>query len=105
MKNRQRETHNIEPHIKGGIHSIETFIVTEAKIAALMRRIEALDLKGPSHVNQVNQIFASSCLNCQTLNHHWEECPFLENLLVQNQDQINILQHSRNNPYASIYNS
>ena len=40
---------------KGGIHSIKISIAVEAKIAALMHRIEALEVKGPFYVNQVNQ--------------------------------------------------
>ena len=39
---------------KGGLHSIESSIVAEAKIANLMRRIEALETKEPAPVNQVS---------------------------------------------------
>ena len=70
-----------------------------------MHKIEALEVKGPSHVNQVNQISVYNCLNCQAPNHMLEECPLLENLLVQNQDQINAtFQRPKNDPYASTYN-
>ena len=100
----QREILHVEAHIKRR-HSIETSIDAKAKIVALMRRIEALKVKGPSHVNQVNQIFAFSYLNCQVLNHVLEEYPLLEHPLVQNQDQINaIFQRVMNDPYASTYN-
>jgi len=34
------------PTSKGGIHSIENSIVAEAKMAALIRRIQALEVKG-----------------------------------------------------------
>jgi len=35
----------LNPTLKGGIHSIETFKAAEAKIVALMCRIEALKVK------------------------------------------------------------
>ena len=69
-----------------------------------MHRIKALEVKGPSYVNQVNQISASSCLNYQTLNHVLEERPLLENSPVQNQDQINAtFQRPRYDSYALTY--
>ena len=40
---------------KGGLHSIESFITNEAKLANLARRLEALKTKKPSPVNQVSQ--------------------------------------------------
>ena len=39
---------------KGGLHSIELFIANEAKLANLVRRLEALEMKEPSPVNQVS---------------------------------------------------
>ena len=39
---------------KGGLHSIESFIVAETKITSLMRRLEALKTKGSALVNQVS---------------------------------------------------
>ena len=39
---------------KGGLISLESSITTEAKIATLMRRIEALEIKEPANVNQIN---------------------------------------------------
>ena len=40
---------------KGGLHSIESFITNEAKLANLVRRLEVLETKEPSPVNQVSQ--------------------------------------------------
>ena len=39
---------------KGGLHSIESFIANEAKLANLARRLEALETKEQSPVNQVS---------------------------------------------------
>ena len=69
-----------------------------------MHGIKALEVKGPSYVNQVNQISVSSCLNCQVPNHVLEEHPLLENSLVQNQVQINAtFQRPRYDSYALTY--
>ena len=39
---------------KGGLHSIESSIANEAKLANLARRLKVLETKEPSPVNQVN---------------------------------------------------
>ena len=39
---------------KGGLHSIESSIANEAKLANLARRLEALETKEPSPVNQIS---------------------------------------------------
>jgi len=61
--------------LKGGIYSTETSIAVETKIVDLMRRIEALEVKGHSYVNQVNQIFTSSCLNVKLQIMCWRNIP------------------------------
>ena len=38
---------------RGGLLSLESSIVAEAKITTLMRRIEALETKEPANVNQI----------------------------------------------------
>jgi len=75
---------------KSDMHSIDNSIAAEAKISALMRRIEALDVKGISpQIYQVNQISAPSCFNCHTPTHVMEDCPLLPNPLMASQDQLN----------------
>ena len=39
---------------KGGLHSIESSIANKARITNLARRLEALETKEPSQVNQVS---------------------------------------------------
>ena len=39
---------------KGGLHSIKSSITNEAKLANLARKLEALETKEPSPVNQVS---------------------------------------------------
>ena len=61
---------------KGGLHSIESSIANEAKLANLARRLEALKTKEPSPVNQVspNQFSTPGCTYCQAMNHVFEKC-------------------------------
>ena len=65
---------------KGGLHSIESSIANEAKLANLVRRLEALETKEPSPVNQVslNQFPTSGCTYYQAMNHVFEECPVFQ---------------------------
>ena len=52
--------------LKGGLHSIESSIANEAKLANLARRLEALETKELSPVNQVspNQFSTLDCTYC-----------------------------------------
>ena len=54
---------------KGGLYSIESSITNEAKLANLTRRLEALETKEPSPVNQVspNQIPTPGYTYCQAM--------------------------------------
>ena len=62
---------------KGGLHSIESSIANEAKLANLARRLEALETKEPSPLNQVspNKFSTPGYTYCQAMNHVFEECP------------------------------
>ena len=56
---------SLTPTSKGNIYSIENSIASEAKIVALMRRIEALEVKRtPPQLDHINQLSAPSCFNC-----------------------------------------
>ena len=54
---------------KGGLHSIELSIANKVRIANLARRLEALETKEPSPVNQVipNQFSTLSCTYCEAM--------------------------------------
>jgi len=91
---------------KGGLHSIESSIANEAKLANLTRRLEGLEIKEPSPVNQVspNQFSTLGCTYYQAMNHVFEECP-----VFQAQQQYPELMNTaflrpNNNPYAPTYN-
>jgi len=60
---------------KGGFHSIETSIATEAKFAGVMWSLDALETKKSVMVNQVCQTQSTSagCTYCLAMNHVFEE--------------------------------
>ena len=90
----------------GSIHSIESSIAVEARIANLSRRLELPEIREPISVNQVspNPIQNSGCTYCQAMNH-----VFKEHLVFQAQQ---MLTESRNvafsrtdtNSYSQTYN-
>ena len=59
------------------MHLIESSIAAEAKITQLMKRIELLEAREPTAVNQVNPppVINPGCTYCHALNHLFEECP------------------------------
>ena len=60
------------------MHQISTSIAEEAKMASLICRIEqALELKGQSPVNQLNQVSVPLCNGCGEPGYVVEECPHL----------------------------
>ena len=62
------------------IHAIDTSIAVKAKLAALLRRLDYLELKDKA---QVNQVSSPICTNYQVSAHIMEECPLLENQVGQ----------------------
>ena len=62
---------------KGDLHSIESSIAAEAKVANLMKRLEVLKIKDPASVDQVSptQVPTPGCTYCQAMNHVFEEYP------------------------------
>ena len=84
------------------MHQVSTYLATEAKIDTILRRLEALELKGHT---QVNQLSTSTCNRCNATDHIMEECPFLMNPIRNEVAQVNDAYYkSINDPYAPTYN-
>ena len=66
------------PQPKSSGISLESNIASEAKMATIMRRLEALEIKERAPT-QINQVSASGCHNCLSPSHILEECPLLGN--------------------------
>ena len=92
---------------KGGLHSIESSIANEAKLANLARRLEALETKEPSPVNQVspNRFPTPGCTYCQAMNHLFEECPIFNAQQMYLEPMNAAFSRPQNDPYAQTYNS
>ena len=84
------------------MHQVSTSLATEAKIDTILCRLEALELKGHT---QVNQVSTSTCNGCNTTDHIMEECPFLMNPTGNEVAQVNAAYYkSTNDPYVPTYN-
>ncbi|ONK56396.1 uncharacterized protein A4U43_C10F8110 [Asparagus officinalis] len=82
--------------------SLESNIASEAKMATIMRRLEALEVKERAPA-QINHISAPGCHNCQSPTHVSEECPLRGNNHAL--EQMNAaFQHPRNDPFSPTYN-
>ena len=66
------------PHPKSSSISLESNIASEARMATIMRRLEALEIKERA-LAQINQVSATGCHNCLSPSHVSEECPLLGN--------------------------
>ena len=74
-----------------GVHVVGNSIATEAKLATLTRRLEALETNNVS-----SQL--SICANCRSPNHVIENCPEIEKVNAMFQSRV------KNDPYAPTYN-
>jgi len=91
---------------KGDLHSIESSITVETRIANLLRRLEVLETKEPVLVNQVspNQFSTPGCTYYQAMNYVFEECPMFQ-AQQQFSEPINAtFLRPSNNSYAQTYN-
>jgi len=89
---------------KGGVHSIEANIATEAKLAAVMRRLDTLETKEPVSVNQVSPTPSAGCTYCQVMDHVFEEYPVFITHQTLPEHMNAAFTRLANNPYSSTYN-
>ena len=80
--------------------------LTRLKIVNLAIRLEALETKEPSPVNQLNpnQFSTSGCTYCQAMNHVFEECPVFQAKQYFLEPINATFLRSNNDPYAPMYN-
>ena len=92
---------------KGGLHSIESSIANEAKLANLARKLENLETEEPSPVNQVspNQFSTPGCTYYQAMNHVYEEYPVFQAQQHFSEPMNAAFSRPNNDPYAPTYNS
>ncbi|XP_026396366.1 uncharacterized protein LOC113290999 [Papaver somniferum] len=94
--------------IRGNVHKIESDFEGNAKIASLVRRVEALELEKSvksAATTSCNQVEVSICVACNSSDHLVDNCPQLHAFQESRPEQANVLyQKHENNPYSQTHN-
>ncbi|KAJ9678890.1 hypothetical protein PVL29_020938 [Vitis rotundifolia] len=95
---------------KAGMYTLNEDTDIKAKVAAMTRRLEELELKKIREVQSVSDkpMQAMPCSICQSCEHLVEECPTLLAVREMFGDQVNVIGQFKpnNNPsYGNTYNS
>ncbi|WKA12844.1 hypothetical protein VitviT2T_030195 [Vitis vinifera] len=95
---------------KAGMYTLKEDDDTKAKLAAMTRRLEELELKRIHEVQAVAEapVQVKLCPNCQSYEHLVEECPAIPTEREMFRDQANVVGQFRPNnnaPYGNTYNS
>ncbi|RVW69016.1 hypothetical protein CK203_061095 [Vitis vinifera] len=99
-----------QPNAKGGMYVLNEDIDMKAKIAAMARRLEELEMK---KIQEVQAIFETSvqampCSICQSYEHLVEKCPTIPTVREMFGDQANVIgqfKPNNNASYGNTYNS
>ena len=87
---------------RSGIHTVESSIASEAKLAALSRRIEDLETEKAEATKQAPTL---GCYNCQSPRHVFDECPLLQSSFALPLELLNAMyQRPGYDPWSSTYN-
>nr|CAN60552.1 hypothetical protein VITISV_040256 [Vitis vinifera] len=95
---------------KAGMYNLKEDDDMKAKLAAMTRRLEELELKRIHEVQAVAEapVQVKLCPNCQSFEHLVEECPAIPTEREMYRDQANVVGQFRPNnnaPYGNTYNS
>lgn len=95
---------------KAGMYNLKEDDDMKAKLAAMTRRLEELELKRMHEVQAVAEapVQVKLCPNCQSFEHLVEECPAISVKREMYRDQANVVGQFRPNnnaPYGNTYNS
>ncbi|RVW64977.1 hypothetical protein CK203_065782 [Vitis vinifera] len=95
---------------KAGMYNLKEDDDMKAKLAAMTRRLEELELKRIHEVQAVAEapVQVKLCPNCQSFEHLVEECPAISAEREMYRDQANVVGQFRPNnnaPYGNTYNS
>nr|CAN78698.1 hypothetical protein VITISV_034251 [Vitis vinifera] len=95
---------------KAGMYILKEDDDMKAKLAAMTRRLEELELKRIHEVQAVAEapVQVKLCPNCQSYEHLEEECPAISAEREMFRDQANIVgqfKPNNNAPYGNTYNS
>ncbi|RVW34234.1 hypothetical protein CK203_117214 [Vitis vinifera] len=95
---------------KAGMYTLKEDDDMKAKLAAMTRKLEELELKRIHEVQAVAEapVQVKLCPNCQSYEHLVEECPAISAEREMFRDQANVVGQFRlnnNAPYGNTYNS
>ncbi|RVW59887.1 hypothetical protein CK203_100542 [Vitis vinifera] len=95
---------------KAGMYNLKEDDDMKAKLAAMTRRLEELEMKRMHEVQAVAEapVQVKLCPNCQSFEHLVEECPAISAEREMYRDQANVVGQFRPNnnaPYGNTYNS
>ncbi|KAL6322749.1 hypothetical protein AAG906_018630 [Vitis piasezkii] len=82
-----------QPNAKGGMYVLNEDIDMKAKVAAMARRLEELEMKKVQEVQAISEtlVQAMPCSICQSYEHLVEECPTIPTVREMFGDQANVI--------------
>ncbi|KAL6330657.1 hypothetical protein AAG906_003268 [Vitis piasezkii] len=95
---------------KAGMYTLNEDIDMKAKVAAMTRRLEELELKKIREVQVISEtpVQVMPCSICQSYEHLVEECPTIPTVREMFGDQANVIgqfKPKNNASYGNTYNS
>ena len=98
-----------QPNAKGGMYVLNEDIGMKAKVVAMAKRMEELEMKKIQEVPAISEtsVQAMPCSICQSSEHLVEECPTIPAVREMFGDQANVIgQFKPNNnvSYGKTYN-
>ncbi|RVW13817.1 Retrovirus-related Pol polyprotein from transposon 17.6 [Vitis vinifera] len=99
-----------QPNAKGGMYVLNEDIDMKAKVAAMAKRLEELEMKKVQKVQAISEtpVQAMPCSICQSYEHLVEECPIIPAVREMFGDQANVMgqfKPNNNASYGNTYNS
>ena len=96
-----------QPNAKGGMYVLNEDINMKAKIAAMARRLEKLEMKKEQEVQAISETSMQvvPCSICQSYEHLVEECPTIPAVREMFDDQANVIGQFKPNNNVSYGNT
>ena len=108
--NREIGKRPVQQMSKGGMYNLSEDMEMKAKVAAMARKIEEMELRKVHEVQAISepQQPANPCSICQSFEHMVEECPTIPAAREMFGEQANLIgqwKPNSNAPYGNTYNS
>ncbi|KAL6321565.1 hypothetical protein AAG906_021804 [Vitis piasezkii] len=108
--NREMGKRPVQQMSRGGMYNLSEDMEMKAKVAAMARKIEEMELRKVHEVQAISepQQQANPCSICQSFEHMVEECPTIPAAREMFGEQANLIgqwKPNSNAPYGNTYNS